>query len=99
MTCEANLLAILMVILTLSRVSRPSVATEFQTGLPKSLTAIMAVATLVAALSLATPVFAALAWIKHYWSLSARMYFSLLAMACLAYVWFCNFWNLIGFRD
>ena len=73
-------------------------ATEFQTGLPETLTAIIAVATVFAAFSLAVPVFAVLAWIRHYWSLSARMYFSLLAVACLAYVWFCNSWNLIGFR-
>ncbi|MEX0676328.1 MAG: serine hydrolase domain-containing protein [Pirellulales bacterium] len=97
-TCAVNLFAILMVILTLSRVTQPSVATEFQTGLPQALKAIIAVATMFAALSLAVPAFAVLVWIRHYWSFSARMYFSLLAMACLAYVWFCNFWNLIGFR-
>jgi hypothetical protein len=98
-TCTANLLAIGAVMVTLSRVARPSVAVEFQTGLPQSLTALMGVGTVFAVLSLGAPVFAALAWIKRYWSFWARTYFSLLALACLVYVWFCNFWNLIGFRD
>jgi hypothetical protein len=98
MTCTVNLFAILMVTLTLLQVTRPSVATEFQTGLPATLTTLIAVATAFAAFSLAVPAFAVLAWVRHYWSFSTRMYFSLLAVACLAYVWFCNSWNLIGFR-
>ena len=84
--------------LILSRVTEPSVATEFQTGLPPMLRVTIAVATVFAALSLVVPVFAILAWVKRYWSVSARVHFSLLAIVCLAYVWFCTFWNLVGFR-
>ena len=94
-SCAVNLLAIFVIVLTMSRVAYPSVAVEFQAGLPRTLTVVIAVATLFAALSLAVPVFAVMAWIKGYWSVSARVYFSSLAMACLAYVWFASFWNLI----
>jgi CubicO group peptidase (beta-lactamase class C family) len=96
-TCALNLFVILMIGATLSRVERPSVAAEFQTGLPPALTATIGLATLLVAFSLAVPAFAALAWVKRYWSFSARAYVSLLAMACLAHVWFCSFWNLVAF--
>ncbi len=96
-TVAVNLVAIVVVTVTLSRVAQPSVATEFQAGLPWMLKRTIDVATLAAALSLAVPAFAVLAWIRHYWTLTSRVQYSLLATACLAYVWFCSFWNLIGF--
>ncbi len=96
-TIAVNLFAIFVVVLTLSRVAQPSVATEFQVGLPTMLELTIAVATVFAALSLVVPAFAVLAWIRQYWSFAGRVHFSLVATACLAYVWFCSFWNMIDF--
>jgi CubicO group peptidase (beta-lactamase class C family) len=41
---------------------------------------------------------AALAWKNGYWSIAARAHFTLAAAAAVAFVWFLNFWNLLGWR-
>jgi CubicO group peptidase (beta-lactamase class C family) len=43
-------------------------------------------------------VFAALAWKDRYWSVVGRLHYSLVVMAALVFVWFANYWNLLGFR-
>jgi hypothetical protein len=96
-TCAVNLLAIFAITLVLSSVARPSVATEFQTGLPFVLRGIIWIATVSAALSLAVPAFAVVAFLKRYWSIPARLHVALAAMACLAFVWFGTYWHLFAF--
>ncbi len=39
-----------------------------------------------------------LAWRNHYWSAIGRIYFTLLALPFVAFTWFLNEWNLLGFR-
>ncbi len=49
-----------------------------------------------ACLAVATFAFAALAWAKNSGPLLGRIYFTVLAVADLAFVWFLSFWNLLG---
>lgn len=51
-----------------------------------------------AMLALALPVFAALAWIKSWWKVSQRMYYTLVILAVFAGFWWTHYWNLLGFR-
>ena len=51
-----------------------------------------------AIVGLATPVFALLAWKDGYWSPLGRIHYTVLAVATLAFVWWLNYWNLLGFR-
>jgi CubicO group peptidase (beta-lactamase class C family) len=51
-----------------------------------------------AILGLATPVFAVLAWKESYWSVWGRIHYTALAAATLAFIWWLNYWNLVGFR-
>jgi len=53
---------------------------------------------LAAVIGLALPVFAILAWRHRYWSLGARLLFSLIALVVLCMMPFMNYWNLLGFR-
>jgi CubicO group peptidase (beta-lactamase class C family) len=39
-----------------------------------------------------------LAWIKGYWSIIGRAYYSLITLAALVFVAFANYWNLLGYR-
>jgi CubicO group peptidase (beta-lactamase class C family) len=94
--CTVNLVGILAVAFVLSFVTRPSVATEFQTGLPLTLRGIIDIATVAAALSLAVPAFALVAFFKRYWSIAARLQVALAALACLAFAWFGTFWRLFA---
>ena len=96
-TVVVNLVAVFLVAVTLSRVTQPSVAVEFQPGLPRMLALTIDVATVFAALALAVPVLAVVAWVRRYWTFAGRVHYSLLAAASLGYVWFCSVWKLINF--
>jgi hypothetical protein len=37
-------------------------------------------------------------WKQGFWGRMARLHYSLVALAALAFVWFLNYWNLLGFR-
>ena len=37
-------------------------------------------------------------WWKGLWGLTARLHYTLVALAALAFAWFLNYWNLLGFR-
>ena len=38
------------------------------------------------------------AWKQDFWGRMARIHYSLVALAALTFVWFLNYWNLLGFR-
>ncbi|HSL24775.1 MAG TPA: serine hydrolase domain-containing protein, partial [Acidimicrobiia bacterium] len=40
----------------------------------------------------------ALAWKDRYWGTVSRLYYSVVTVAALAFVWFLNQWNLLGWR-
>jgi hypothetical protein len=39
-----------------------------------------------------------LAWQRRYWSVLGRLHYTLLALGALAFSWFLNYWNILGFR-
>lgn len=39
-----------------------------------------------------------LAWKNSYWGIAARVYYTLVTVAALAFVWLLNYWNLLGWR-
>jgi CubicO group peptidase (beta-lactamase class C family) len=49
-------------------------------------------------LTLGTLFFTILAWVKKYWNPCQRLHYTLVALASLAFIWFLNYWNLIGFK-
>jgi hypothetical protein len=51
-----------------------------------------------AALTFAALVYAGLAWKDRYWSAAGRVYYTLVTVAAVAFVWFLNFWNLLGWQ-
>ena len=40
--------------------------------------------------------FTVLAWKNHYWDRAGRVYYTLVTLAAAAFVWFLNYWNLLG---
>jgi hypothetical protein len=38
------------------------------------------------------------AWTKKYWTRCHRLHYTLVLVAALAFLWFLNFWNLLGWR-
>jgi CubicO group peptidase (beta-lactamase class C family) len=42
--------------------------------------------------------FTVLAWKNHSWGVGSRVHYTLITIAAVAFVWFLNYWNLLGFR-
>ncbi len=49
-----------------------------------------------AILAIGAVVFTVLAWKNHYWDIAGRVYYTLVTLAVVAFVWFLNYWNLLG---
>jgi hypothetical protein len=51
-----------------------------------------------ALLTPAALVYTVLAWKDRYWGVAFRAYYTLVTVAAVAFVWFLNQWNLLGWR-
>jgi hypothetical protein len=65
---------------------------------PSWFIALLVIPIVTAVLSIALLVLAVLAWKNRYWSLVGRLHYSLVTLAALTFVWFVNYWNLLGFK-
>ena len=59
---------------------------------------VLGLGVLSALLTVGALVYAVLAWKKDYWGIIARIYYTLVTIAAVAFVWFLNQWNLLGWR-
>ena len=53
---------------------------------------------LAAVLTVGALVYTVLAWKDSYWGVAWRVYYTLVTVAAVAFVWFLNYWNLLGWR-
>jgi len=53
---------------------------------------------LAAGLTIGALVYTVLAWKDSYWGVAGRLYYTLVTVAAVAFVWFLNYWNLLGWR-
>lgn len=67
-------------------------------GIPSSLSALLAIAIVAAVLVLSSTALVVLAWKDSYWSIAGRVHYTLVVLALLAFIWWLNNWNLLGFR-
>jgi hypothetical protein len=59
---------------------------------------VLGLGVLAAVLTAGALVYTVLAWKKGYWDIAARVYYMLVTAAAVAFVWFLNSWNLLGWR-
>jgi hypothetical protein len=59
---------------------------------------VLGLGVLSAALTVGALVYAVLAWKNSYWGIAARAYYTLVTVAAVAFVWFLNYWNMLGWR-
>jgi hypothetical protein len=59
---------------------------------------VLGLGVLSAVLTVGALVYAVLAWKNSYWSIGSRAYYTLVTVAAVAFVWFLNYWNLLGWR-
>ena len=59
---------------------------------------VLGLGVLAAVLTVGALVFTVLGWKNSYWGIAGRVYYTLVTVAAVAFVWFLNYWNLLGWR-
>jgi hypothetical protein len=59
---------------------------------------VLGLGVLSAVLTVGALISAVLAWKDGYWGVAFRVYYTLVTVAAVAFVWFLNYWNLLGWR-
>ncbi len=59
---------------------------------------VLGLGVLSAVLTVGVLAYTVLAWKNGYWGIAARVYYTLVTVAAVAFVWFTNYWNLLGWR-
>jgi CubicO group peptidase (beta-lactamase class C family) len=67
-------------------------------GVPFAYKVTLGLGVLSALLTVAALVYVVLAWKDRYWGVAFRTYYTLVAAAAVAFIWFLNQWNLLGWR-
>jgi CubicO group peptidase (beta-lactamase class C family) len=67
-------------------------------GVALSIKLLLTMTVMSAALTAAALVYIVLAWKDRYWGIAFRVYYTLVTVAALAFVWFLNQWNLLGWQ-
>jgi CubicO group peptidase (beta-lactamase class C family) len=67
-------------------------------GVPPLLPYLLVLPLVAAVLTIAAIGFTVLAWKNRYWGVAGRVYYTLVTVAALAFIWWLNYWNLLGFR-
>lgn len=67
-------------------------------GYPSGIKTVLILPLIALVLLIASIIFMFLAWAKKYWSGCARVHYTLIVLAGIAFAWFLNLWNLIGFK-
>jgi CubicO group peptidase (beta-lactamase class C family) len=94
----SSMLNLLFIVGFASLFSASPTEADFIYTIPAWLIAMLTVALIAAILALVSTAFAALAWKNGYWSPLSRVHYTLVVLALLAFVWWLNNWNLLGFR-
>jgi CubicO group peptidase (beta-lactamase class C family) len=71
---------------------------EFFYGVPHLFKVILVFPLLSTVLTIGVLIFTFLAWKNKYWSVCGRLHYTLVALASLAFLWFLDYWNLLGFH-
>jgi CubicO group peptidase (beta-lactamase class C family) len=67
-------------------------------GIPFAYKVVLGLGVLSAVLTVGALVYTVLAWKEGYWGIVFRSYYTLVTVAAVAFVWFLNQWNLLGWR-
>ncbi len=72
--------------------------TSMMYGIPPLLPFVLVLPLVAAVLTIAALGFTVLAWKNRYWGVAGRVHYTLVTVAALAFIWFLDYWNLLGFR-
>jgi hypothetical protein len=67
-------------------------------GLPRVAIALLVIPPITTGLTLGLLIFTVLVWKNKYYSIIGRLHYSLMSVAAVGFIFFLNYWNLLGFR-
>ncbi len=67
-------------------------------GLPRVAIALLVIPPITTGLTLGLSIFTVLVWKNKYYSIIGRLHYSLMTVAAVGFIFFLNYWNLLGFR-
>ena len=67
-------------------------------GVPLLIRAILVIPIVTSILSVVFLALTVIAWMRGYWSLVGRLYYSLIALVSVLFVLFAGYWNMLGWR-
>jgi LuxR family maltose regulon positive regulatory protein len=67
-------------------------------GIPPATAGLLLIPLIMTVLTVAMIVFTVVVWVGGEWSLAWRAYYTVLTVASVAFIWFLNSWNLLGWR-
>jgi len=88
-------LCLLFLIGLFSLLSSPE---QLMYGVPLSMKILLIVPFMALVLAVGMLIFSATTWIKNYWSWCSRLYYILILLNFVLFLWFLNYWNLLGFK-
>jgi len=71
---------------------------ELVYGVSPSVIALLVIPIVTTILTVGLLIFALIAWTNKHWSIAGRLYYSLITLTCIGFIFFLNYWNLLGFR-
>jgi hypothetical protein len=72
--------------------------TSLTYGISQLLRFVLVLPLLAVVLTIGALGFTVLAWKNRYWGVAGRVHYTLVTLVSLAFIWFLNYWNLLGFR-
>lgn len=67
-------------------------------GVPFSLKILLVIPFVAIVSAVGVLIFSITVWIKNYWNWCSRLYYLLILAAFVAFLWFLEYWNLLGFK-
>ena len=88
-------LCVLFLVGLVSILSRPE---QIMYGIPFVLKVFLVIPFIALVLAVGVLIFSGIVWVKNYWSWCSRLYYLLVLLAFVVFLWFLNYWNLLGFK-
>ena len=97
---SAAFLMLLFVLLLSMMMNRTNLVEQFFTSIsvPPPLILLLVMPVIAAALTLFVIPLNVLAWLKKYWTFRERTHYTFVAAALIAFIWWLDFYNLLGWR-
>jgi hypothetical protein len=71
---------------------------EVMFGVPMALKLLLALPLLAGVIAVVVLFYTFWVWIRGYWTVCARVHYTLVFIAAVAFLWFLYYWNLLGFQ-